>query len=172
VICELPEAGLAATGWIEVEAADGVTEQVPLDRGRHRPWRDDVMIELAVEAGAPGGVDGVVKRASTAIRELVETDAIDWRVVTFPPNEVILWVYPRGDALAAFEDLVGSVGSVWVDDRDESLFISSSWEPAGDGSSFLMPGIRSAEVTYRRWTSPARRSRLDAGGREETARAT
>jgi hypothetical protein len=160
-ICCIPELALEHTGLIEVAAESGAAEQVPLDPGRHRGWRDDVMVELELDCDSPEGIRAVAETCLAGIRALVETDALDWRPAepSERPRSITIWVYPSGDALETFERITESVGAGWRHDRDDDVFVSSLWERTVPGATFLSPGVRSAEVTYRCWASPRRRSR-------------
>jgi hypothetical protein len=175
VVCDVPEEGLEQTGLIEVTDADGRVERVPLDPDKDRGWRDDVLLELVTETRSKQQAARIAKTAVAAVGERVEAEEVKWRLTGWraEPLEITLWVFPVGDALAAFERLVGSPKRGWQHDEDEGVFISSRWErPAADDVVFLASGVRSAEVTYRRWTSPKRRSRGARGRDGSTALGT
>ena len=161
VVWDFSEGSLESTGLIEITDEHGNAERVPLDPARHRPWRDDVMIELETEAAVKEEAEALAESVAAALRELVDVDEVDWRLSEWKdePFRITLWVYPSGDALEAFEAIVGAPAQGWERDEDESIFVSSRWErQSGPATVFLSPGVRAADVTYRRWTSPKRRS--------------
>lgn len=149
---ELVEDVLSPTGWLEVVDDAGAVERVPLDRTRHRGWRDDVMVEL--ELPSPEAAESV----EAAVRALVGAGsvAVD---ASGGPQALTVWLFPDGDALDAFEQLIASVDAGWEHDEDESLFLTSRWKQQAAADVFLAPGVIAAEVTYRRWMSPERRGR-------------
>jgi hypothetical protein len=155
-LCDFPEEALEATGLIELTEGDGRVLRVPLDPEQDRGWRDDVMVELETETTSEAEARAIAEAATAQLRGLVDVDELDWRLNE--PFRVTLWVVPRGDALDAFERIVDSLPVAWQHDEDESVFISSHWERSDDGDVLVEPRVRAADVTYRRWTSPRRRS--------------
>jgi hypothetical protein len=68
--------------------------------------------------------------------------------------DLTLWLYPGSDAPELFERLASSSG--WRLQPDDTRFLTARWEPGDEG--FLAErAVRSAELTYRCWTSPRRR---------------
>jgi hypothetical protein len=161
MVWDISEDSLEATGLIEEPSQDGASERVSLDHAKHGPWRDDVMIDVETDTRVEEEAEAVAAAAAAALRELVSADSVDWRLGEWKdrPYSITLWVYPLGDALEAFQRIVASSNRGLEHDEDESVFISASWDRnAGEGAAFLAPGVRKADVTYRRWTSPTRRS--------------
>ncbi len=161
VVWDFSEASLEGTGLIEITDEHGNAQRVPLDPARYGPWRDDIMIEIESATVAEDEAQALAEAAAAELRELVAVDEVDWRLVESKnePFGITLWVYPTGDALEAFEQIVGATPQGWEHDDDESVFISSRWgRQSGDPTVFLSPGVRAADVTYRRWTTPKRRS--------------
>jgi hypothetical protein len=154
---DLPEGLLQPTGWIEVAGESGEAEQVPLEASRHRPWRDDVMLELAVEASTDEGARALAARVEQRLRELAPGVPLGLA----PPEDLgpafdlTFWLYPLEDALELFERITSGPG--WRPAPNDGVFPAARWEPVGGG--FMDErAVRSAEFTYRCWTSPARRA--------------
>jgi hypothetical protein len=162
-VIEVPESALEPTGWIEVVDATGGCDQVPIDPSRHRGWRDDLMLEIASPVRSRATATALAEEIATVVRGLVTSDAVEWQIDEpgAVPYPITLWVWPAGDALTAFDQLVQSVGGGWHHDEDESLFISSRWERGGGDRVFLSPAVRSAELTYRCWTTPRPRAQRE-----------
>ncbi len=158
---EFPEAALAATGRILDLDHDGASATRPLDPGRDR-WRDDVLFHVTTNATDEAEASAIAERAAATLTGIEGVDEVDWRLD--PPSDdpytISLWAWSDGDALAVFGRVVGLVGWEWDHDDDEEQFISSKWRRLGKHA-FLAPGIEQAEVVYRRWLSPARRSRRE-----------
>jgi hypothetical protein len=90
-------------------------------------------------------------------------------------GQVTLWVHGIGDVLDVYgrildladrgagpDETGGWYPDSWFDgawehDNDESSFISARWTRV-EGAEFLTPAVREAEVSYRRWMSPRRRT--------------
>jgi hypothetical protein len=161
LVWDFSEAYLASTGLVEIMDERGNTQRVSLDPAQHRPWRDDLLIGLETETTVTEEVEALAKEAAAALRKLVDVDEIEWRLDERKdePFGITLWAYPTGDALEAFVKIVGTPAQGWEYDEDESIFISARWErQSGTPVIFLSPGVRAADVSYRRWTSPKRRS--------------
>jgi hypothetical protein len=169
-VMECPEGALEPTGLIEVVSEDGSCDTVPIDPSRHRGWRDDLMLEVTSAVHSRSEAAALAEEIAIVVSDLVRTDAVEWQVdePDVVPYPITLWVWPVGDALKAFEQLVESADEGWHDDEDESIFISSRWERGGCDRVFLTPAVRSAELTYRRWSTPRRRRRRDPLGPSES----
>ncbi len=165
----LAEDALAATGKVAVLAANGV-DWVPRDATNGRPWRDDVLIVLTTDTADPDGAEAVVRRAAQTLRAIDDVDRVDWRVDAAwhesdgsvdAPAEASVWVWSNGDVLEVYARIINSgPDRGWDHDQSESTFITSRWNRTDD-EWFLALGIEAADVTYRRWTSPRRRSRSE-----------
>jgi hypothetical protein len=156
-----PEEALEATGEVELEDIDGSKRRVPLDRTRDR-WRDDVLLTLTTDTTNPTDAKAIAERAAAALSAIASVAEVQWRVVQWAEErvEITLWAWSDGDALDAFADIVGVTNDGWEHDEDESLFIVSRWTRVGK-SEFLAAGVERADVCYRCWMTPRRRSRAD-----------
>ena len=159
---EFPEEALESAGVVEREDAEGATRRLPLDEVEE-PWEDDVQIVLRTETKDRAQAAAIAARAAEALHELPHVRDVEWHLTEWQDEEPVwatMWVWSDGDALEAFAGIVSLTDTGWAHDEDERVFISSEWRrPPGD--EFLAPGIQEADVCYRRWTSPRRRSRAE-----------
>lgn len=180
-IVDLPESALQHVGEIEVVGDAGEVRRVVHTAASGRPWRDDVLLTLATATGNPVAARATSQRAVEVLRRIDGVDTVDWRVRELPnePAGVTLWVYGTGDVLQVFGRILdladrgaepdegnGWYPGSWFDGAwehdDEGSLINSRWTRT-EGTEFLAPAVCRAEVSYRRWTSPRRRSRAEIG---------
>jgi hypothetical protein len=177
-LVSFPEAALEPTGEIKVVGDEESVQRVRHDATTDRPWRDDVLLDLVTTARDIGEAQAIARLVADALTAVDGVDAVESRISRLPgdPVRVTLWVRCAGDALEVFGRIIDLAGggappdetdrryvSSWFDgpwehSDDESEFISSRWIRT-DGPQFLAPDVREADVAYRRWTSPRRRSR-------------
>jgi hypothetical protein len=157
-----PEEALEGTGLVETVTDDGAAMRVPLDPERDRPWRDDVLIWLRTSTTDGDEAAKIAECAAATLAGVTGVDQIDWRidVVRDEPVPVSMWAWSDGDALEAFARILGLASDGWEHEADEDMFVTSKWTRRDDGE-FLAPGVEEADVSYRRWTNPRRRSRSD-----------
>jgi len=161
-VYDFPEDALESTGRVSVQG-EGSTRDRQLDPDQDR-WRDDVLVEAATDTTDPALAAAIAKDAAGTLATIQGVDEVDWRLEqwTDEPHHITLWAWSYGDALQAFGRIVSLVESGWEHDDDEEVFVTSRWKQSDDRA-FLARGIRELEVSYRRWTSPVRRSRSEIG---------
>lgn len=156
---EFAEEALETTGEVEVEDDEGPKHRRPLDRERDR-WRDDVLLTLTTETTNAGEANAIAERAAATLSDVPAVDEVTWRLTEWKdgPFWITVWVWSGLDALEAFRQIIDLAGGGWQHDENGNQFVTSLWMRGGD-SEFLAPGVVTADVSYRRWTSPRRRSR-------------
>lgn len=164
-IFEFPEDALETTGKLVANEDADSTETRPHDPERDR-WRDDVLLSVITDTRDAGRAAEIAEDAAAVLAGLDRVDEVEWRLSGWEdePYWIELWAWSDTDALKAFGDIVGLVGEGWEHDEDEEVFVSSKWTQVG-GATFLALGISEADVSYRRWTSPERRSRSEIATR-------
>ena len=181
-VVDFPESALQHTGQIEVRGDDGMVRRVVHTAASGRPWRDDVLIALVTATRNAVEAEATSRRAVEVLCRIGGVDTVEWRIEELPnePAHVTLWVYGTGDVLDVYGRILDLVNrgampdehnewypsswfdGAWEHDNDQSCFISSRWA-CTEGAQFLAPAVRAAEVSYRRWTSPRRRTRNEIG---------
>ncbi|MGI8329818.1 hypothetical protein ACRYCC_07610 [Actinomadura scrupuli] len=150
----VPEEILEPTGRFEIKA-DG--EQI-----LGRPWRDDVAIDLYTLTHDVSEAENIARAAAAGLEALDDVREVVWEVTRWAhtPASVSMWAWSHGDALQLFAQVIAQAPDGW-EESDGPTFINSLWDSAESTGQFLAPEVRTAFVTYRRWTNPARRSRTE-----------
>jgi hypothetical protein len=164
-----PEEALVSAGEIELEDEDGSKHREPLDPTRDR-WRDDVLLTVTTDTTSSAEAKAIAERAAETLAGIERVGEVEWRLTewSYGPVWITLWAWSDIDALEAFEEIVALTSEGWEHDEDERIFITSKWTRIGE-SQFLAAGVQEAEVCYRRWTTPRRRSRTEITSRSAQA---
>ncbi|MBE2317499.1 hypothetical protein DVA67_016065 [Solirubrobacter sp. CPCC 204708] len=119
-----------------------------------------MLLWLVTDASEPEALAALAGSVTQRLSALPEVDDVAYRID--PPDALTVWVWSTGDALELFGRIVGLAASGW--EHRDSVFIGSRWTRSRAAPEFLVPGIHEADVAYRRWTGPARRSRAELTG--------
>ena len=160
-IVSFPEDALESTGLEDVRDRPGESRRGPLDTSRR--WRDDVLIDLRTGPLTDADAEDVARAAAAVLAAVEGVDEVDWELLPEQNDEnrwLTLWAWSDGDALQAYGRILALTPRLWQHRNDEKRFMLSYWKPKR-GSQFLVPEAFRAAVTYRRLTSPERRSRDD-----------
>jgi hypothetical protein len=102
----------------------------------------------------------IAEATKRALQDLVEAERVEWfwgDVADGEQIEMNVEVYSPGDLLDAYERIVCAPDRAWSHGENSHGFLESRWEqPLAEQVLFLTPGIESATVICKRWTSPER----------------
>jgi hypothetical protein len=123
-----------------------------------------VLLTLETHTHDEQEAKAIARRLAQRLEPLSDVSAVGWRINhlwTDRPADISMWAHSDGDALQAFAEIIDQVPDGWEND-DSDIFITSTWTPAESSTAwFLDENLIRVEVTYRRWTSPSRRTRAE-----------
>ena len=153
LVVGFPEDTLRSTGMVLVDS-----DRVPRERVPELAWRDDILISLHTDTQRAAEAELIAETVAERLSDLngvarvqtqVEADD-DW------PLTISVWLNAHDDCLHLAASVIGLTDRGWDFGTDEDLLLSASW--VSDGADFLAPEVSAAELVYRRWSTPERRS--------------
>ncbi len=153
LVLGFPEDALRSTGMVLVDS-----DRVPREHVPELAWRDDLLLSLHTDTQREAEAERIAETVEERLSDLhdvarvqtqVEADG-DW------PVTISVWLNAQGDCLQLAASVMALTDRGWDLEADEDPLLSAIW--VSDGADFLAPEVRAAELVYRRWSAPERRS--------------
>jgi hypothetical protein len=125
-------------------------------------WRDEVRLDLVTSAWENEEGEEFFWRSVEVLRQFLtsqDEDIVGGHDVNVEdePIAVNLWLYPAGDVVETYQEIISAPERAWTHGEDRRGFPLSRWEsPLAEKAVFLVSGIEEAKVTCEHWSTPER----------------